>query len=480
MPFPALSIARHGACPYPRLRLALFACYALLIAIAAALHPLWSDEAAVWVAMRYAGLHDLLNYFSYTGHPPLWHLLVLPLARSGLPVQSMQALNVALSCLMAWLLLYRSPFRLWLCAMLLFSLGMAFQYSVVARGYMLMTDLMFLIACAYPSRLARPRRYALLLALLAATEAFALPCAGLLILFFAHDLRAQPRRAAALAIAAFGFCLAIASLLPWDGLENMQDPYKNRHVFWGYFQFQLGRAFVPDILRPYLPFAFGSPLYALPGYVLLTLVAFSVPRTRWLALHACWLATMYGLFTFVFRGQYWYTYLFITFSVWVLWLRLCASPSPAPRPWLAAALCLTLAISDAATVATYYNPLPYSPSKDLAAFIRAGGYASKPIISLACYSTDSLAAYLPETAFWIAGQNRLSHYYLFGKYHDQCLQGVNLLTPVMLEKTGDENALLLARPGEITLPQGISATPLYTATGMRESFALYQLHRAAP
>lgn len=133
----------------------------------------------------------------------------------GLPLEYVCYINMYLSLLMAWLLLYRSPFALWLKALYLFSIGMSYQYAVVSRGYMLLTDLFFLIATTYPSRLQHPWRYGALLACLGNSEAFAAFATSFLSLSFARDLwQAHPRRFKPLLLPALGGLIAVLAMLP--------------------------------------------------------------------------------------------------------------------------------------------------------------------------------------------------------------------------------------------------------------------------
>ena len=57
-------------------------------------HEIWRDEAQVWCLVRDTNIFELFFLTQTEGHPILWYLLNLPLAKSGLSVFSMQILSL--------------------------------------------------------------------------------------------------------------------------------------------------------------------------------------------------------------------------------------------------------------------------------------------------------------------------------------------------------------------------------------------------
>ena len=470
--------------------------YILLTCYGAANHAMWSDEGGTWAMARDTNWHDFLNFFSYTGHPPLWFSLVFPFARIGLPAETIQIINLCLSFLMAWLVLYRSPFTLWIKILFIFSMGMAFQYSIVARGYMLLTDLMFLIAWRYPKRMEQPLRYGLLLALLGNSEACASFPTTLLTLWFAWDCLKHPKGLKSftlpLILPVLGGAIALAAMLPWDGVQNMQDQYKQSHYYSDGFSNLLGEGFMPyplwfpvsnyfSLSRNYLH---NQLFWASPGIIALACTFLYLLRTRWLIFYACWLSTIYFFFTYIHVAQQWHSYLLITGMIWSLWLYR-TDPDTAKRSYphlryiaKPTALCLliTLAISDSASYLKYSDTYPFAGSKDMAHFIIDNGYEHEVIISLACFDTDAMAAYLPDTLFWFVAQNRISHYYLWGKYHNICTKSLNQTLPEMITEAQKHDFLVLTRGwNDIIFPPPLKATLLHKSGGIQEQFKLYYI-----
>src|SRR5262245_21462296 len=231
-------------------RLIAFACYCALLAVNVSVHTLWADEADLWVMARETNLHDFLRYFAYAGHPPLWFAVVFPFARLGFPVVAMQVVNAAFAAGVAWLVFFRSPLSTWLCVTFMFSMYMAFQYAVVARGYMLMTLLLFLLAASYRQRFERPWRYSVLLGLLFNSEAFVFaPVAALAVWYAVECWRRDDRTRFRMAVVTTVVLalVAVASLLPLDGLGTMDARYRSTAHFYGAFGTNVRRAFFPVV-----------------------------------------------------------------------------------------------------------------------------------------------------------------------------------------------------------------------------------------
>ena len=72
---------------------------------------------------------ELFAQMSYEGHPCLWHLLLMPLAKLGLPYVSMNILSLTIMSVAAALFLWKSPLLLPMKALALFG----FAFSTITR-----------------------------------------------------------------------------------------------------------------------------------------------------------------------------------------------------------------------------------------------------------------------------------------------------------------------------------------------------------
>ncbi|MBA2609284.1 MAG: hypothetical protein H0U92_10120 [Actinobacteria bacterium] len=131
-------------------------------------HEPWFDEAQAWLLARDASVYDLIvKYPRYEGSPALWHLILAVPAKLGAPYITLQILSGAGAFLTAVLIVVRSPFPPWMRAALPFSYWLFYQYGVVARSYVLLGPLLFILATVWPTRRERPVRILVLLLLLA-------------------------------------------------------------------------------------------------------------------------------------------------------------------------------------------------------------------------------------------------------------------------------------------------------------------------
>lgn len=116
-------------------------------------HEPWRDECGVWLLARNCGtLAELLRPLRYGGHPYLWPLLVWPLGRVTADPLAMQFLHLGLATVAAFLLLRFAPWPRWEALLCAFGYYFAFEYAVIARGYVLGTIGLVLVAQAWPQR----------------------------------------------------------------------------------------------------------------------------------------------------------------------------------------------------------------------------------------------------------------------------------------------------------------------------------------
>ena len=489
-----LSLDLFGAANGDRTRYArrlAFVCYCGLLAVNVCVHTLWADEADLWVMARETNLHDFVRYFAAAGHPPLWFAVIFPFARLGFPAVAMQVVNAGIAVGVAWLLFFRSPFSTWLCVTFMFSMYMAFQYAVVARGYMLMILLLLLLAVSYRQRFERPWRYSVLLGLLFASEAFVFaPVAALGVWYAVECWRRDDRSRfrAPLLTAVVLALVAAASLLPFDGLGTMDGRYRSTHHFYGAFGVNVRRAFFSVVgwrnefgvskSSAWRPFIENAELTL--GYLWVGLGLAVVWPSAWLGMALCWIAGFYGLFTFIYHGESWHAGLMPVFLLWTLWLYRETHGAPRSR-WqaragqvLAVGLLLSFGIGDCLEALVVFDTwqLPYSGGKDMARYLRQV-YPNEVVASSVCFQTASVAAYLPAgTQFWIAGEGQLRSYVRWGASHDRCMESYNAIAPEILSGA-DRRQLLVVATDRLKVPPGAHVIGLHSSRGLFEEFRLY-------
>jgi hypothetical protein len=150
--------------------------YAALVAFAIPYHEPWADEAQAWQLARTLSLADLFKkYIRYEASPGLWHFLLWVLSRAHVNYAGLHWICGVIAVASASLLIFRSPLPRYLKLTLPFTYFLLFHYAVVARNYVLVPPLLFMIAIFWKRR---PFVVALLLGLLANTSLHAAVISG--------------------------------------------------------------------------------------------------------------------------------------------------------------------------------------------------------------------------------------------------------------------------------------------------------------
>ena len=175
-----------------KFNLILFILYFVIALICVCYHEIWRDEAQVWLVARDLNLWGIFDHVRNEGHPLLWYLFVLPFAKSGLPVFSMQLVSFAFMSLAAGVFLWTSPFNRVVKTTVVLSAGFLYFLSVISRNYSIIPLFLFLMAYYYPQQKEKPYHYAISLALLAHTHILMCGfCTGMAVLFFKDNILAN-------------------------------------------------------------------------------------------------------------------------------------------------------------------------------------------------------------------------------------------------------------------------------------------------
>lgn len=457
-------------------RRVLLAAYILLALLGVWVHEPFSDEADVWVYARDASLADISNYFAFSGHGPLWFLSLLPFAKLGFPMATMQYVNGLFGVMVAWLVLFRSPFSLPFKAALLFTMSIGYQYVAFARGYMLMTLLLFMAAQHYPKRHDRPVRYGMILALLANTEIFALApayaLAGLFLLERRNSLTRPVWMGAAVFIA--GAAVTLAAFWPREGMSRNFDHWHfhpwviERALAWGFFpQWES------------LPQSAGAALGA-------TLLALAFMALKSTALRVAFMASMLGfaaIFTFVYQCWLWHYMLVPLCAVALLWTNgwnASLREGTHVQRLAAAGLGIALLAGVVTTAVNYRQDAAevYGGGRGIAEYLRASGREGEILTSLVCNHTTTVSGYLPETRIWMAGLKRFATYVSWGRELNQCwdMSRKAMLAHAFAKQPNEGRLLVLYFP-DWEIPEEFSGQLLYESRGYGYSYALYEVSK---
>lgn len=156
----------------------------------AVVHEPFFDEAEAWQIARSVTLKTLLlETTHYEGHPPLWHLILMPLAKAGAPYElSLTLVSLAFMGAAVFLILWYAPFPRLVRLLLPFTYFYFYQYGVISRVYCVMTLAFVILAMAYRRRNEKPGRYVAVLILLCVTLAYGVVFAGGLALVWLWEI----------------------------------------------------------------------------------------------------------------------------------------------------------------------------------------------------------------------------------------------------------------------------------------------------
>lgn len=154
--------------------------YIIIILVISINHELSQDEIQSWLISRDLNFVDIIKQMKYEGHSFLWHYLLTPLSKIGMPIESQKIIPFIFAIATIIILWKNSPFKTYMKILLTFSSGMIYYYSVFCRPYCLIPFLLVCIASIYKDRQNHPILYCALLGLLANTHLVMLPTVALL------------------------------------------------------------------------------------------------------------------------------------------------------------------------------------------------------------------------------------------------------------------------------------------------------------
>jgi hypothetical protein len=195
-----IASSKDAAMPAPRAQadrwfsLTILCAFTALIVVVALRHELFRDEVrAVTIAANSHSLSELLANVRNEGHPALWYLLLYGLVRLTGSLAVLKPLSAVIAVAAVWVFLRRAPLKQWQKALFAFGALPAYEYSVMCRNYGISMLILFAIAAWWRERFTRPLRLAVLMAILANTNAHCILIVGaLLVALFGELLFERP------------------------------------------------------------------------------------------------------------------------------------------------------------------------------------------------------------------------------------------------------------------------------------------------
>jgi hypothetical protein len=435
-----LEIARAGplTARYRNLRILLYAAWCALVLLLVWRHVFWRDEVrALSIALAGDTLAQMLRVLHGEGHPALWYLLLRG-AHAIVPVrQVLPAVAFLVAAAAMALLVFRSPFKPGVVALVLFGAFGMYEFAVVARNYGLTMLVLFALAALYPRWRDRGIVIGLILFLLCNTNVPSALLAATFLGFWLVELIGEEglhwHRKYGLfllnaAVAAAGALLCFLTVYPtvhdaamielhggitpaaiWHALSSPMASY------W---------AFMP-------PFARDKPIEA----ILLAILAFGslLGLVRAPAAFLSAAAAFFGFelfFQLIYPGYYRHEALILVYLLALYWLVAEGRGGRWPEGWridsrlarvadAGAALFLALLALQVVTgmglVAADLNGIPYGRARELGALLKREHLTDATIVADPDMFLESLPYYTPNPLYLMREQ-RFNHVVRFTRH----------------------------------------------------------------
>ena len=162
----------------------LFILYLIISFILVLHHEIWTDEAQAWLIARDLSFLDIVKQMKYEAHSCLWHLILMPFAKLGFPVITMNIISWIMVSTAVYFMIFHSKWHFLVKATIIFSPTYIYFSPVISRCYSLIPIFLCLFSFLYPKRKDHPFGYANILGILAHTHMIMCGLVGMAALLF--------------------------------------------------------------------------------------------------------------------------------------------------------------------------------------------------------------------------------------------------------------------------------------------------------
>ncbi len=387
----------------------IFGTFLIITLFGAFTHSPWRDEAQSWLIVRDLSFSEVISQMPYEGTPPLWHLLLFPLAKLGLPYASEFVIHYLIAAATIFFLIFYSPLPRWLKFTAPFSYYFLFEYSVIARNYNLSALLLFSIAALYEKRWQKPILYSSLIFLLSWSNIHSLiPAAilgGLFIFELAKKIIKQEERFALKTKYIIGVCLAILGPI---GAVLMLIPYPDQvsgYAFYGWpaITHALSIALLPQLVEITTPNHYLFLIISLLWIPLIVLLNKKRQALLFFSLASAWLFFIFITKHFGDLRHYGLILIFFLFAWWLsLTIKTTALKNQKMKRSAELLIVAIFIIQALYGAGFYYQNLhkDFSGAKEIANYLKANNLDKKQIAAYPSYSGSALLPYLPNQKFY--------------------------------------------------------------------------------
>lgn len=152
-------------------------------------HEPWRDEIHAWLMAKELSIPELVSASRFDGHPIMWHLILMPFAKLGFPIITLNIISYIIIAYTVWLFLFKTNFSMLFKIIVAFTIPFTYIFSAISRNYCLLLLILMLISVLYNKRYQKPLLYSILIALLVHTHSLAWGIvAGLTITFHFDEI----------------------------------------------------------------------------------------------------------------------------------------------------------------------------------------------------------------------------------------------------------------------------------------------------
>lgn len=167
----------------------IFILYSIINLILMLKHEPWRDEIHAWLMAKELSIPELIEASRFDGHPILWHLILMPFAKLGFPIITLNIIGYIVVLVSAWIFLFKTNLSLFFKTIVVFTVPFTYVFSAISRNYCLIILLLMLIVVLYDKKNDKPILYSILIALLVHTHSLAWGIvAGLTITFHFKEI----------------------------------------------------------------------------------------------------------------------------------------------------------------------------------------------------------------------------------------------------------------------------------------------------
>ena len=372
-------------------------------------HEKWRDEAQAWLIARDLDIIGIIKQMSFEGHPPLWHLILMPFAKLGFPYITESIISWGVMVIAVWIFLNKSPLKKETKILILLTAPIIYLYPSIARNYCLIPLALALIAMYYPNRKEKKIEYCLSILLLAYTHVLMLSMVGILYLFYFIDeifytkkTKADKKRLTiAIAISAIGL-ICLFFILMGSTTKNTEIPLNNDNTV---FSINKVKLLTNSIFGQLFGVVSNSKGFEIYFYIWLILLVLFQARKNLENLVIAFVTISWQIFIylFIYGASYQKTSILLLIAVFIAWINSYNEKSIEENRFfvninkivkLGCLVALVLNAMLGVTEINYDIKDNYSNAKDIAQYINKN--IEKDSIFI-CINTSTASAVIPYT-----------------------------------------------------------------------------------